>query len=728
MNTDLTFFTNKQDDTLVNRFKKTLQATKFFDVLVGYFRTSGFYQLYTELESVDKIRILVGLNVDHETIRLIDQSKIQHEFDFQAHKKAKQLAMNTTQEELNNSEDSYNVEQGVHKFIEYLTIACADPQADKLHGGNGKKMEFRVYPSENIHAKVYINRYGEGQVIEGSVITGSSNFSQSGLLGNREFNVELKNKGDVDFALNQFNDLWKDSVDISAEYIDTVRKKTWLNDDITPYHLYLKMLYEYLKEDINIDQEVDFNLPAGFMDLQYQRQAVISAKKILEAYNGVFLADVVGLGKTFISAMLAQQLPGGKLIICPPVLKEYWEETLFEFGVTKTKVESIGKLEHILKEGVDKFDTIFIDEAHRFRNEYTQGFEKMVEITYGKKIVLVSATPLNNTFLDIYNQLKLFQSPKKSTIPGLPNLEKFFKHLYTKLIKYKKSDPIYMELIKSGSEEIREKVLKYIMVRRTRTEIRKYYSEDMDEQGLSFPEVADPRRFIYKFDPVISKVFNQTIEALKQFKYSRYMPLVYLNRQMTEFELQSQRNIGGFMKGILVKRLESSFYAFRRSLKRFIASYEAFINMFDNGTVMISKKINVYDILDSDDEEYIQRLIDEEKLQKYKSDEFTDSFLEHLHLDLEVLKEISVLWEKVDSDPKLEKFIHDLKTESDLKGKKIIVFTESKETAEYLTSNLNKEFPDQVMMFSSHGGTIGEKNISHAEARYKIKENYDPNY
>ncbi|MDP8267791.1 MAG: helicase-related protein [Candidatus Tenebribacter davisii] len=728
MSTDLTFFTNKQDDTLVNRFKKTLKHTKYFDVLVGYFRTSGFYQLYTELESVDKIRILVGLNVDRETVRLIDHSKIQHEFDFQAHKKAKQLAMNTTQEELNNSEDSYDVELGVHKFIEYLTIACADPQADKLHGGNGKKMEFRVYPSENIHAKVYINRYGEGQVIEGSVITGSSNFSQSGLLGNREFNVELKNKGDVEFALNQFNDLWKDGVDISLEYIDTVRKKTWLNDEISPYHLYLKMLYEYLKEDINIDQEVDFNLPAGFMDLQYQRQAVISAKKILEAYNGVFLADVVGLGKTFISAMLAQQLPGGKLIICPPVLKEYWEETLFEFGVTKTKVESIGKLEHILREGVDKYDTIFIDEAHRFRNEYTQGFEKLVEITYGKKVVLVSATPLNNTFLDIYNQIKLFQSPKKSTIPGLPNLEKFFKHLNTKLIKYKKSDPIYMELIKSGSADIREKVLKYIMVRRTRTEIRKHFSEDMVEQGLSFPDVADPRRFIYKFDPVISNVFNKTIEALKQFKYSRYMPLVYLNRQMTEFELQSQRNIGGFMKGILVKRLESSFYAFRRSLKRFIKSYIDFISMYDKGTVMISKKVNVYDILDSDDEEHIQKLIDEEKLQKYQSDEFTDNFIEHLHSDLEVLKEISALWEKVDSDPKLEKFIHDLKTDPDLKNKKIIVFTESKETAEYLTDILSKDFPEQVMMFSSHGGIIGTNKISHAEARYKIKENYDPNH
>jgi len=84
------------------------------------------------------------------------------------------------------------------------------------------------------------------------------------------------------------------------------------------------------------------------MELKYQKQAVVSARKILDAYNGVFLADVVGLGKTYISALLAQQLPGSKLIICPPVLKDYWEETFFEFGIQKFKVESLGKLDQVI--------------------------------------------------------------------------------------------------------------------------------------------------------------------------------------------------------------------------------------------------------------------------------------------------------------------------------------------------------------------------------------------
>jgi len=309
--TDLTFFTNEPNAALVDRFKRTLSAVEFFDVLVGYFRTSGFHQLADSLEGVEKIRILVGLNVDRTTVELIDTVRLQTDLDFNSHKHTREASMEAVIAEVDASSDDYNTEFGIGKFIEYLTTDCEHCGEDKASGGNGKKLEFRAYPSGNIHAKVYISRYDSEQVTFGSVITGSSNFSESGLVANREFNVELKDKADVDFALNQFEDLWKDGVDISERYVDTVLRKTWLNEDISPYELYLKMLYEYLKEDINLDQEIEVEMPEGFMHLQYQHQAVVSAKKILEAFHGVFVADVVGLGKTYISAMLAQQLAGG---------------------------------------------------------------------------------------------------------------------------------------------------------------------------------------------------------------------------------------------------------------------------------------------------------------------------------------------------------------------------------------------------------------------------------
>ena len=307
MSTDLTFFTNEPNAALVDRFKRTLQAVQYFDVLVGYFRTSGFYQLADSLESVEKIRILVGLNVDRKTFELIDTVLPQTNIDFNSHKDTRNAAMEAAVTEIDASSDDFPTEYGIKKFIEFLSTNCPNPDEDKANGGNGKKLEFRAYPSGNIHAKVYISRYSEEQVSYGSVITGSSNFSHSGLIANREFNVELKDRGDVDFALEQFEDLWKDGVDISEKFVDAIQTKTWLNENISPYQLYLKMLYEYLKEDINLDQEITVDMPDGFMDLQYQQQAIVSAKKILEAFHGVFLADVVGLGKTYISAMLAQQ-------------------------------------------------------------------------------------------------------------------------------------------------------------------------------------------------------------------------------------------------------------------------------------------------------------------------------------------------------------------------------------------------------------------------------------
>ena len=115
----------------------------------------------------------------------------------------------------------------------------------------------RMYTEAPIHAKVYIMRKNLEKVPDtfGSVITGSSNFSDAGLKNNLEFNVELKDSRDVQFALEKFEELWKSGVPITEEYIETVEKKTWLRNDITPYEIYLKTLYEFFREEINSDKD-----------------------------------------------------------------------------------------------------------------------------------------------------------------------------------------------------------------------------------------------------------------------------------------------------------------------------------------------------------------------------------------------------------------------------------------------------------------------------------------
>lgn len=710
--TDLTFFTNEKDSTLLERFKKSLQFVQYFDVLVGYFRTSGFYLLQNSINQIEKIRILVGLNLDEKAYEVIEEFRGQTEFNFDSDVQLKEAYVHTLTTEMEQTEDSEEVESGIMKFLHLL---------------ESKKLEIRAHPSHNIHAKVYINRYYKDKSpFLGSVITGSSNFSQSGFQDQYEFNVELRNSTDVNYALEHFEKLWAESVEVSDSFIDTVKHKTWLNDQITPYQMFLKLLYEYFKEDINLDQDYEAYLPEGFLDLAYQKQAVVAAKKVLDTYNGVFLADVVGLGKTFISALLAQQLIGKKLIICPPALMDYWRETFFQFGIAGFQVESLGKLEHILKSHPEKFQYVFVDEAHHFRNEIAHMYENLHKICWGKKVILVTATPLNNSISDIEAQLKLFQKARQSLIPGLPNLEKFFSERRNLLKKIDKGTPEYVKEVKTISNEIRERILKYVMVRRTRSEIIRFFSEDMINQGLTFPTINDPHKVVYEFDDEIDKVFTTTLNQLMKFKYSRYMPLLHLKAKVSILVEQSQKNIGGFMKGVLVKRLESSFFAFQHTISRFIDSYESFIEMYKSGTIYFSEKVNVYELLAEDSEDTLLQLVAEDKVQKYQSDEFEPELLSDLQHDLKILKRIQDLWKSVNSDPKYEKFLYELKNNSLLKNNKIIVFSESAETAQYLYGKLNIEFPGKVVFYCSNCSGYSGISMSKTIARELIARNFDP--
>ncbi|MCD4672194.1 MAG: hypothetical protein K8R77_05990, partial [Anaerolineaceae bacterium] len=706
-NTDNRFFTNEPGASLLDRFKKTLKDVQYFDALVGYFQTSGFHQLYEDFEQIEKIRILVGLGIDKQAFEIIDDAQNQMEFNF-THKETRDLFTDTVVDEIDQTSDTSQVEIGIQKFIEFL---------------DSGKVEIKAHPSQKIHAKVYISRFHEDDRDFGRVITGSSNFSYSGLVSQYEFNVELKDEPDVQFALKMFQQLWDEAVDVNEDYINSVQSRTWLNDKLLPYMLYLKTIYEYFKEDINIDQTYVPDLPDGFMDLEYQKQATIAAYKILQAYNGVFLSDVVGLGKTYVSALLAKQLDGGKLVLCPPTLKDYWEETFRDFGIRKFKVESLGKIDSIVEHNLDKYQYIFIDEAHRFRNQQTKTYAQLAEICAGKKVVLVTATPFNNNIDDILSQLKLFQVPKKSLIPGVSNLDRYFKKRKHRLLTHDKGSPEYLAELEKVSAEIREHILKPVMVRRTRSEIVKYFKKDIEEQGLSFPDIHDPHALTYFLGNALGKDFDKTVDLLSGFSYSRYTPLLFVKRKLTSFEEQQQKNVRAFMKILLVKRLESSFHAFKNTVDRFADSYARFIEMFDAGQVYISKKVNVFDYLDDNREDELLQLVEKEEVIGIASDDFHDGYRDFLEQDFSIIQQIQAIWSRVDNDPKIEAFIAQIKTNPDLSGKKVIIFTEAGETGEYLYRKLTNEFDENTVLFIHGGGGVYQhKNIHASGAKQLIRE------
>jgi len=705
---DLTFITNDNKGNLKDRFRSLVKDTRFFDVLVGYFYTSGFYEIYEQLENTEKVRILIGISTNKETYDSIERVK--------SHKEIKDEIGVKIKDELEESDNSVEVEKGLLKFIEWIKSG---------------KLEIRAYPDEKIHSKLYIMTFNEDDRDTGRVITGSSNFTKSGLVDNLEFNVELKNSSDHLFAQEKFNELWEKSIELTEKYLETIENDTWIKNDITPYELYLKFLYEYFNEDINEDYSLNTqDLPDGFKKLKYQEDAVINAKKIVEEYGGVFLSDVVGLGKTFMGTMLCQEVAKRTLVLAPPHLidennKGSWENSFKNFGfkAKNYKCMSIGMLDRIIEKNMHKdFDVVLIDEAHRFRTEDTATYAKLSQICRGKKVILVTATPYNNSPKDLLAQIKLFQKSRQSTIPNLPDLESFFGSLESKLRGLDRRDDKeeYLAITTENSKKIRNKVLKYLMVRRTRKEIQEYYGDDLEKQKMSFPKVAEPKPIYYELDEIENKVFLETIEIIvRDFKYARYTPFLYKKGDIGSDE-QRQHNMRKFMKMLLIKRLESSFHAFKMSLSRFINSYEQFISEYNAGNVYVSKKHSqkVFEYLSSGNDEALEKLVDEDKTEKYSSEDFGDDFIVDLHSDLDTLKKIETLWKDVKRDPKILAFKDKLGQEEPFKKGKSIIFTESRETAEYLAEHLEEFFPGEVIYFS------GESSVSDREV---VMDNFDAN-
>ena len=204
-----------------------------------------------------------------------------------------------------------------------------------------------------------------------------------------------------DYALHRFNELWEQSVDVKDVHdtiINIVEKESPFAF-LSPYDLYLKFLSQYFRDYLGDRTKLNTeNLPQNFRKLQYQEDAVFTAQQMLKSYGGLFIADVVGLGKTYMSALLALQLDGRCLVIAPPSLLDEnspgsWPRVFRDFCISGHKCASLGKLEEVIEHGVEFYRYVFIDESHRFKGDSTQRYELLTRICQGKGVILVSATP-----------------------------------------------------------------------------------------------------------------------------------------------------------------------------------------------------------------------------------------------------------------------------------------------------------------------------------------------
>jgi superfamily II DNA/RNA helicase/DNA-binding transcriptional ArsR family regulator len=728
------FFTNQDTNTLENRLKDILTHydVENLEFLIGYFRISGFKKIANLLDNIDKVRILVGINIDKLTLDAQQRGK---KFNLLDYEKFNQEFIENQKDVLAKEEYTQQIDESVNQFI-------------KLIAQN--RLEIRISQDKNIHSKVYIlresdiKRHDNSIEYRGSVITGSSNLTENGLSKNYEFNVELKYSEDIEFALNEFNDLWNKSVEITELDIDTIKQNSYLKE-MTPYELYLKFLIEHFEDRVNYDASVAQDLPKGYMKLAYQIDAVNEGLSKIKKHNGFFLSDVVGLGKTITSAMIVKQLcfqtKGQVLIIAPPSIEKEWKETFKKFQIGSIRhfdFKSYGALEKI--KDTEDYEIVIIDESHKFKNFATSRYKELErickeDVKYKKKIILVSATPLNNKPQDIANQLYLFQDKRNSTIDSHPNLESFFAGIdkkYKEIIGKKDNQSelssIDLSELEQLSRRVRDNILREVMVRRTRTDIQtnKTYATDLIEQGLNIPVINPIKELEYELDENLLKIFDKTISILTQdLKYYRYQILANLNQEGRKkygkvqqgFFEKSALSLADIMKTMLIKRLESSFVAFKSTISKQGKNLERLIQMFEEGEVYIpAKHFNLYELLEKDEDDFFDRIdyfLDNEKMKSFTSNDFNDEYLEALKKDLVIFKELVQMWEDINYDPKLDKFKSIIETHTD----KIVVFTESKQTALYL----ERELTSYNKVLTIHGG-------NRDKLKDTIRENFDANY
>ena len=414
------FFTNDGGNTLIKEFEGILinnPQIKNLDAVVGFLRASGYFTLRPFLDDVNKVRVLIGIDVDKYIARAAQRGRI----FYGEEESVKQDCMKQFREDIEKSNYSKSVEEGMMQMLQ-----------DLLDG----KLELRAHPSKKIHAKIYIlypDNYNQHSM--GAAITGSSNLTGNGLgIGNDkqyEFNVKLTQYDDIEFAKIEFEKLWNEAegAEITAVDYEQAMKGTYLGGDVTPYELYIKMLMEFFSDRVlAIDQDDPFDMPEGYTKYEYQMDAVIEGYQKLLRYDGFFLADVVGLGKTVIATMIAKKflIENGRdntkiLVVYPPAVEQNWKATFRDFGIDKyTQFVSNGSLSKILDAenynywNADDFDLVLVDEAHKFRNHTTGAFKELQEICkmprvetgyipgYKKKVMLISATSMNNSLSDIY--------------------------------------------------------------------------------------------------------------------------------------------------------------------------------------------------------------------------------------------------------------------------------------------------------------------------------------
>ena len=751
---------DNRSEKLVEHINLILDSTERARFAVGYFFLSGFQSIAEELKGVKELRLLIGNTTNLETLeqlaeghqRLEQVAEIAEAQVYPKRADLRQMAEDTA-ENISESVEFMDQTDQAEVLIKSLVRMIAE-----------KRLLVRVYTKGRLHAKAYIFDYREdGRYEKGAAIVGSSNLTLSGLNHNTELNVVVQGNANHAELGRWFDELWDDSQDFDESLIEAM-EASWGFALVKPYDIYMKTLYELVKDRLEggDDREILWVDDLTRQLADFQKVAVRQAVQIIRDNGGVFVSDVVGLGKSYVGAAIIKHFEWTEnarpLIICPAPLVDMWER-YNEVYHLNARVLSMGKLHERVGEDIDGIassilddvmyrdrDFVLIDESHNFRHSDTQRY-KVVQafLGTGRRCCFLTATPRNKSAWDVFHQIKLFHPNDMSDLPiDPPDIREYFRK------------------IEKGERNLPD-ILSNILIRRTRNHILRWYGfdgeTDQPVDPSQFQEYLDGHRKAYvvvggnkQFFPkrileTISYNIEDTYQGLyfklrehlgkprgSQLNSSSTSELTYARYGLWNYVIETKQkqepytnlhrsgiNLRGLMRILLFKRFESSVYAFKQTVHRLLKVHERFLEALAGGIVPAGDQAQ--DILYEPNEAEEQDLMDALRQASARYN-IADFKIEELHADIEhdlqLLRAMSKLVSPITAaqDAKFQILKQHL-AELPLNEGKCLIFTQYADTARYLFENLNPngERDDVDVIYS------GDKSKERAVGRFAPKAN-----
>jgi len=743
----------------INRVLTTSEMAKF---AVGYFFLSGFEALADRLDGLKELKLLIGNTSTRETIEqmaegyrrldLVKQAAEQQQYRRRAD--VKRMVDAVGEEVQLNAELMEQTDQA-EKTIRTLVRMIEE-----------KRLIVRVYTKGRLHAKAYLFDYGKvydliGQPVareeNGLAIVGSSNLTLAGISHNTELNVVVHGNANHAVLVDWFNRLWEESEDFNETLMRELNA-SWALNPVTPYDIYMKTLYALVKDRLDGDAPtqvlVDTEIESRLAD--FQKVAVRVVNQMINEHDGAFVADVVGLGKSYIGAAIIkrqeQQNGARPLVICPAPLVEMWERysEVYQLNAAVVSMGLLGseeKAAHLL-DPINGFykdrDFVLLDESHNFRNSSSGRYEAVQKFLAGgrRRCCLLTATPRNKSAWDVYNQLRLFHPSDKTELPiNPPDLRLYFRE------------------VEAHTKSLQD-LLRHVLYRRTRRDVLRYYGFDSQTHKPVDPKdfepyvrgerkayvmVANkpqyfPKRQLQTIEYSIENTYQGLYQRLRDYMgrnrvagqqasaneltYARYGLGNYIRDEYATKEtyhtLQtSGSNLRGLVRVLLFKRFESSVHAFQQSLKKLLRIHEAFVSAMREGFIPAGEDAQriLYELEDVAEEDFLDDL--KEVSKKYQLAAFDEERLKtDLEHDINILKKMLELVEPISpaKDAKLIELKARLGSAPLNKGK-CLIFTQFADTARYLFDNLNP------------GGTRQDIEVAYSGHKNKMKlvRRFSPN-